>query len=165
MKTEKTSAKNSLVKDLMSRKGFPPVSILPLWQRIYQQFIIRSQRWGLPSNTCMALVHLYRHPEDSEPAAIAEANIIPRQTATFILDTLERKKLAARRPHPNDRRRKRVQLTTKGHRVAEEMFKDLIRFEATALRAIEPSKVNELCTILDSYADALAAQNASETKS
>lgn len=65
--------------------------MLPLWRRIYQEFMIRSQGWGLPSNTSMVLLHLHVHPDESEPAAMAEANFIPRQTATFILDTLERK--------------------------------------------------------------------------
>lgn len=142
----------------------PYNGMLPLWRRIYQEFLIRSQRWGLPSNTCLALVHLHVHPEDSEPAAMAEANFIPRQTATFILDTLEREKLAARRPHPNDRRRKRVQLTAKGHRLAEEIIHDLLKFETSALQVIEFSKIEALREVLTRYADALAEQNNLELK-
>lgn len=148
-----------------SLDGLPSNGMLPLWRRIYQEFMIRSQRWDLPSNTCLALMHLHVHPEESEPAAMAEANFIPRQTATFILDTLEREKLATRRPHPNDRRRKRVQLTAKGHRLAEKIIHDLLQFETSALRAIEFSKVEALREVLSRYADALAEQNALDLKS
>ena len=49
---------------------------------------------------------------------MATANYFPRQTVTFILDTLEKNGLAVRKPHPNDRRRKRVQLTPKGKQLA-----------------------------------------------
>lgn len=121
--------------------------------------MIRSQGWGLPSNTSMVLLHLHVHPDESEPAAMAEANFIPRQTATFILDTLERKKLATRQPHPNDRRRKRVALTPRGRRKAEAMIQDMIRFESAALARIEDLDVNRLQNFLTRYADALAAQN------
>lgn len=151
--------------NLPASTEFPYRGMLPLWRRIYQEFMIRSQRWGLPSNTCLALVHLHVHPEDSEPATMAEATFIPRQTATFVLDTLERKKLATRHPHPNDRRRKRVQLTAKGHRLAEEIIHDLLKFETSALQVIELSKVEALREVLTRYADALTEQNNLEMKS
>lgn len=147
-----------------SPDGRPHNGMLPLWRRIYQEFMIRSQGWGLPSNTSMALLHLHVHPDESEPAAMAEANFIPRQTVTFILDTLERKKLATRRPHPNDRRRKRVQLTAKGHRLAKEIIHDLVQFETSALQAIELPKVEALREVLTRYADALTEQNNLEMK-
>lgn len=140
-------------------EGIPSDSMLPLWRRIYQEFRIRSERWGLPSNTNLALMHLYIHPEESEPAAMAEAIYIPRQTATFILDTLEREGLASRLPHPKDRRRKRVQLTPKGKQLAQKMVQDLLMFETDALKVIDPSQVDSFRAALDRYANALAAAN------
>ena len=139
--------------------GLPATSILPLWRRIHQEFMLRSQLYGLPANVCMVLMHLHLHPEDSEPAAMAAANQFPRQTVTFLLDTLEKKGLAVRKPHPNDRRRKRVQLTPKGQRLAESMFQDVVRFESAALRKIEDVDLPRLQSFLTRYADALAAQN------
>ena len=137
----------------------PATSMLPLWRRVHQELMIRGQKWKLPTNAAMVLVHLHLHPEDSEPAAVAAANYFPRQTITFILDQLEREGLAVRKPHPNDRRRKRVQLTPKGQRLAETMFQDVVRFESAALRKIEDVDLPRLQSFLTRYADALTTQN------
>ena len=144
--------------------GLPATSILPLWRRIHQEFMLRSQLYGLPANVCMVLMHLHLHPEDSEPAAMAAANYFPRQTVTFILDTLEKKGLAARKPHPNDRRRKRVRLTPKGRQLADRMFREIVRFESAALAQIEDVDIHRLQAFLTRYADALAAQNDRDLK-
>lgn len=151
--------------DFLRRRNFPPpedlpaTSILPLWRRIHQEFMFRSQLYHLPANACMVIMHLHLHPEDSEPAAMAAANYFPRQTVTFILDSLEKNKLAVRKPHPNDRRRKLVQLTAKGKHLAERMFTELVRFESSALAKIEDVDIPRLQSFLTRYADALAAQN------
>jgi DNA-binding MarR family transcriptional regulator len=137
----------------------PATSLLPLWRRIHQELMIRAQKWELPSNVCMVLMHVHLHPEDSEPAAVAAANQFPRQTVTFLLDTLEKKGLAVRKPHPNDRRRKRIQLTPKGQHLAETIFQDVVRFESSALRKIEDVDLPRLQSFLTRYADALATQN------
>lgn len=140
----------------------PAGSILPLWWRIYAEFARRSQLWGLQPNVCMVLFHLHLHPEESEPAAIAAANFLPRQTMTFILDTLERRKLARREPHASDRRRKVVRPTNKGRKVAEKMFQDLMDVESAALRGLRMSDRRSMMTLLEGYADGIAAQNASD---
>ena len=144
--------------------GLPATSILPLWRRIHQEFMLRSQLYGLPANVCMVLMHLHLHPEESEPAALAAANYFPRQTVTFILDSLELKRLAVRKPHPRDRRRKRVQLTPRGRRLAERMFTGLVRFESAALAQIEDVDIPRLQAFLGRYADALAVQNDRDLK-
>ena len=144
--------------------GMPAGSMLPLWRRVHQELMIRGQKWGLPINAAMVLVHLHLHPEDSEPAAMAAANYFPRQTITFILDQLERKGLAVRKPHPNDRRRKLVVLTFKGEKKAEEMVRGMIAFESAALRTIEDVDIPRLQSFLTRYADALAAQNDADLK-
>ena len=148
-----------LRRDFRPPEHMPAASMLPLWRRIHQELMIRAQKWKLPPNVCMVLMHLHLHPEDSEPAAVAAANHFPRQTVTFLLDALEKQGLAGRRPHPNDRRRKRVQLTPKGQRLAETMFQDVVRFESAALRKIEDVDLPRLQSFLTRYADALAAQN------
>ena len=154
-----------LRRDYAPPEELPASSILPLWRRIHQEFMFRAQLYRLPANVCMVLFHLHLHPEDSEPAAMAAANHFPRQTVTFLLDTLEKKGLAARKPHPNDRRRKLVQLTPKGKRLAETMFHDVVRFESAALRTIKDVDLPRLQSFLTRYADALAVQNDLDLKS
>ena len=158
-------AQHPLRRDCHPHEQVPATSMLPLWRRVHQELMIRGQKWGIPTNVAMVLVHLHLHPEDSEPAAVAAANYFPRQTITFILDLLEREGLAARQPHPNDRRRKLVQLTPKGKRLAETMFHGVVRFESAALRTIEDVDLPRLQSFLTRYADALAAQNDRDLKS
>ncbi|MGD9613266.1 MAG: MarR family winged helix-turn-helix transcriptional regulator [Kiritimatiellia bacterium] len=150
--------------DCRPHDQMPATSMLPLWRRVHQELMIRGQQWNLPANVAMVLVHLHLHPEDSEPAAMAAANYFPRQTITFILDVLEREGLAARQPHPNDRRRKLVQLTSKGKKKAEDMVRDMIAFESAALRTIADVDLPRLQSFLARYADALAAQNDRDMK-
>lgn len=143
----------------------PAGSMLPLWRRISQEFLIHGQRWNIPPNVCLTLMHLFLHPGDSEPTALAQAVYFPRQTMTFILDAMEKNGLAVRRPHDRDRRRKTIELTPKGRTLAEDMLRDVVQFESAALRAIEDVDVARLQSFLTRYADALADQNNRDLKS
>ncbi|GEM_PF-533585 len=140
--------------------GLPETSMLPLWRCIYQQFMARGQRWELPSNAGMVLVHLHVHPEDAEPAVLAEVTHFPRQTMTFVLDTLESRGLVLRAPHPSDRRRKRIELTSKGTALGARMLADLLAFETVALAAIPVGEFGRFKHAVQCYADTLARQNA-----
>ena len=137
----------------------PDRSILPICRRIYLEFVIHSQKWGFPTNAGIALMYLHLHPDDLEPAAIAQNALFPRQTMTFILDTVEKQGLAVRKPHPNDRRRKIIRLTPKGRKLATAMINDFLYFEGKALRAITGSELSALKASLNRYTDALASQN------
>lgn len=154
-----------LRRDCLHLHQLPAGSMLPLWRRIHQELMIRGQKWKIPTNVAMVLVHLHLHPEDSEPASTATATYFPRQTITFILDNLEREGLAVRQPHPNDRRRKLVLLTPKGKAKAEAMIQDMVAFESAALRTIKDVDLPRLQSFLTRYADALAAQNDLDLKS
>jgi DNA-binding MarR family transcriptional regulator len=137
----------------------PEGSLLPLWRRINHAFASRGQRWGLPLNAVMALVHLHLHPESAEPAVLADATHFARQTMTFVLDTLEERGLASRAPHPSDRRRKRIELTKAGHALATKVVDDLLVFEAGALAALPAGSLQTFRKLVGCYADALARQS------
>jgi DNA-binding MarR family transcriptional regulator len=134
-------------------------SMIPICRRIYLEFAIHGQKWDLPINVCITLMHLYLHPEIVEPAIMAQNALFPRQTMTFILDTIEQQGLAVRKPHPGDRRRKIIQLTPKGRKLATAMIKDFLHFEGKALQHIPGNEMNALKASLTRYADALASQN------
>ena len=139
--------------------SLPERSILPLCRLIYLEFTIRSQKWGLPTNVGITLMSLYLHPAVDEPTTIAKNTLFSRQTMTFILDTFEKKALAVRNPHPKDRRRKIVQLTSKGKTLAAAMLNDFLDFEKRALQSISDREMYALKASLTRYADALAIQN------
>ena len=134
-------------------------SMIPICRRIYLEFAIRGQKWDLPTNVCITLMYLHLHPEIFEPATMAKNALFPRQTMTFILDTVEKQGLAVRKPHPNDRRRKIIRLTPKGRKLATAMINDFLYFEGKALRAITGSELSALKASLNRYTDALASQN------
>lgn len=140
----------------------PDNSMLPLWRSIHQSFMTRSQSWGLPTNASMVLLHLHVHPEDGEPALLAELTYFSRQTMTFTLDNLEKRGLTRRLPHPSDRRRKRIELTPAGEALSVKMLKDLLTYEAHALATIPADQIEYFKKCLASYANALAQQNEPE---
>ncbi len=139
----------------------PADSMLPQLGRIFQEMTYRSQQlWGLPPNVCMVLGHLQMHPDVCEPAAIAEAKRLPRQTMTFVLDTLEKRGLATRNPHPHDRRRKIVQLTPRGKRQASNTIQDFLQLEKAALAAIGQNNLETVRNLLNSFVESISNQNA-----
>lgn len=139
--------------------GVPAESMLPLWRRIHGEFLMFGQQWGLPPGVAIILLGLHRHPELAEPAVIAKSHYLPRQTTTFLLDSLERRNLAVRKPHPSDRRRKIVHLTAKGHAQAAVMIRELLQFEAKALKELNTQDLAGTKRLLTQYADALARAN------
>ena len=130
-------------------------SLLFVWGTMSQAIRNRVAIWKVPEPAAFTLVHLYAHPEDAEPARLAECVIIPRQTMTFILDALEKRGLASRKPHSTDRRRKTIVLSAKGKKLAEAIIKDLLEFEAAALSTFSARELDSLKTLTRKFADAL----------
>jgi len=139
---------------------FPENSMLPELGLIFQELTFRGQqKWGLPPNVCMVLGHLRIFPDVCEPAAIAEAKRLPRQTMTFVLDTLEKMSLAVRKPHPSDRRRKMVHLTAKGKRLADNILQDFLQLEKIAMTAMGSTSLKAMREILENFGESISGQN------
>jgi len=81
---------------------------------------------------------------------------VPRQTMTSIVDNLEKRGLAKRRPHAHDRRRIIVVLSAKGRRLAQEIIDDFLAVETAALAGLKASQVDRLRGLLTGFADGLA---------
>ena len=126
----------------------PSSSLLPTLGRIYQELTTRTYlRWKLPSSACLALRYLHVRPDGAEPGVMAATARVPRQTMTSIVDNLEKRGLAKRRPHAHDRRRIIVVLSAKGRRLA---------VETAALAGLKASQVDRLRGLLTGFADGLA---------
>lgn len=137
----------------------PDTSLIPLWRKINQEFLARLQRQEAPSMVCLTLIYLHYHDVDNEPAKLADALGIPRQSMTPTLDYMETHKLADRVPHPKDRRRKQVVLTRKGQQFARKLIDDLLWLESYALSSVNAPEQNRLRHFLTAYADALTEGN------
>jgi len=110
----------------------PPDSLLKTWLTIEQAAVQHLSRNGTPFAVAASLIHLHVHPEAAEPAQLADALVIPRQSMTFTIDALERSQLAVRQSHPADRRKKIIVLTAKGKKEAKKTLEDLLLFEERA---------------------------------
>ena len=137
----------------------PPTSMLPVWRAIDRAIVTRLSKWGIPFSVAAAALHLYVHPEDAEPARLAEAIYIPRQSMTFTLDALERHGLAARTPHPEDRRKKSIVLSPKGEKIAKKMLEDMLHFESTAFEIFPAEERLHLKTLCEKLAETLIQLN------
>lgn len=134
-------------------------SLLPLLRRIGQEYALRIQQGGIPVHTAGTLMEVYLYPEKAEPAQLADESHIPRQTMTFILDSLERYGMVVREPHPADRRRKIIRVTPKGAKTAQKLHKDILQFESRALAVIPQKQIPVIRTVILKYIEALEEQN------
>jgi DNA-binding MarR family transcriptional regulator len=78
---------------------------------------------------------------------LAQALTCTRATITGIVDTLERKGLVSRAPHPSDRRSQLVQLTQAG-RELQRSIPDLERMFNGCCAGLEPRESQELSRLL-----------------
>lgn len=81
-------------------------------------------------------------------AKLAEALGIDRTVMTYLLDELETAGLVVRRPDPQDRRARLIDLTPAGHRVHEDAVGRLADVEHTVLGALDADEARVFRTLL-----------------
>jgi MarR family transcriptional regulator, 2-MHQ and catechol-resistance regulon repressor len=91
------------------------------------------------------------------PNYISERLIVSRATVTGVLDTLEKRGLVRREPHPGDRRMVLVHLTEAGSRVADEVRRTVHRAEATWVSPLSEAERAELTALLGKLQRQLAS--------
>ena len=82
------------------------------------------------------------------PNYISERLIVSRATVTGVLDTLAKRGLVRREPHPSDRRMVLVHLTEAGSRRAEEVRRTAHRAEAEWLSTMSEDERAQLTELL-----------------
>lgn len=106
--------------------------LFDLWGKFDRVYFKILHRWNLSYNAYLVLEELYHHPEGLEPAAVADQLSIPRQTMTFVLDSLEREgRLGAGCRIRPTARRKLVSLTPAGREFAGRWSKRFSRKSAS----------------------------------
>lgn len=73
---------------------------------------------------------------------------IDRSTMVVLIDELEAKRLAKRRPHPADRRAREVAITAKGRQVLERARSMALQVEGEVLRGLTIAERDELLALL-----------------
>jgi DNA-binding MarR family transcriptional regulator len=83
-----------------------------------------------------------------EPCQLAQRLLISRPSVTGLLDTLQAKKLIAREPHADDRRRVLVRLTDEGLALLESHFDTHYREQNALFGALSDDEKSTLVTLL-----------------
>jgi DNA-binding MarR family transcriptional regulator len=101
---------------------------------------------GLSTGSFNVLQVLAAHDERLTPSQISEMMPVPVTTATMtgVLDTLERRNLVARHPHPTDRRRVLIELTADGSKLLEEVIPGVLEREKAWTEPLSPSSRRQI---------------------
>jgi DNA-binding MarR family transcriptional regulator len=98
--------------------GFLLHDVARLMRRRFEQ---NARELHLTRSQCQVLAHLARH-EGIPQSGLAEILEVEPITLTRILDRLEAGGLVERRPHPTDRRIRRLYLTAEAHPLLGDIF-------------------------------------------
>lgn len=88
-----------------------------------------TQRFDLSPTGMNVLTILEHAPEPLSPRAIADALIVTSSTVTGLLDSLEKRGLIRRTPHPSDRRMLLIEITDAGRMLMQDLGQPLVRSE------------------------------------
>lgn len=86
--------------------------------------------------------------EPITPGVIAERAIIAAASTTSVLDTLEKRGLVERRPHPTDRRKLLIDLTPTGRTTIDHILPGIHRLEEEVMRALTPDERRDLLGLI-----------------
>lgn len=97
--------------------------------------------------------------EPCPPNYISERLIVSRAAVTGVLDTLAKRGLVRREPHPRDRRMVLVHLTEAGFRMADEVRRTVHRAEAGWVSPLSEADRAELTALLAKLQRQLASKD------
>lgn len=132
--------KNKLHHDLLS-------SWMDLCRKILVTYHENYKDSPFPKNIMEILLYLESKENVCEPAAIADALYIPRQTMTSLIDSMVKKDLAIRSPHKTDRRRIEIVITEKGKSIAIDFRNRIIDKYQLSMKTVKQKNVLENLTV------------------
>jgi DNA-binding MarR family transcriptional regulator len=100
--------------------------------------------------------------EPITPSVIAERAIVSSASATSVLDTLEKRGLLVRRPHPDDGRKLVIDLTDAGRAIIDQVLPGIHTLETRVMSVLTPAERAQLMRLL-SKVNASVATVATET--
>lgn len=119
----------------------------------YRQVL--SDHVGLGVTETQAVSYLTVHGDRGQNELAADLGL-SSGASTALVDRLERRGIAERYPHPSDRRRTLVRLTTRGHAVVETSRSWLL----AGFQDVPPAEHEALAATLRSIAERLSEQSA-----
>ena len=115
-------------------------------QRVFDRFLSAK---GLSQGRFLTLIVLNRTPESpTTPSTLAEKVGVTRATMTGLIDGLTRDGFVDRVPHPTDRRKVHVQLSTSGQQRLEDILPDYYARIASIAAVLSPDEQVQLSALL-----------------
>ena len=117
----------------------------------YRQFAQRNiddYKLNITIDQWLVLRMIQEHPDISQ-VQLAEKVFKDYASITRILDLLVSKKFLTRTPHPNDRRRWKLQLSKKGLKTIEKLEQVVEQNRKTALKGITKNEIRSLQNTLN----------------
>lgn len=111
--------------------------------------------FGLTRGSHNVLQILGGATEPLTPTEVSARLTVTSATVTGLLDTLESRGLARRRPHPGDRRSVFVEITEAGRQLLDRLVPELIEHEKRWAAALSPSRREQLLRLLGAVQDQL----------
>lgn len=110
------------------------------------QQVFRTFDLSAPAVQVLAIIEGAGEP--LPPSAISEELFVTSASVTSLLDTLERRGLVRRNPHPQDRRMVLVDITDEARRLLDEVLPAIHAWETAAVEALDPGEQAELTRLL-----------------
>jgi DNA-binding MarR family transcriptional regulator len=144
-----TSGQAAPARGLSRRASF---LLVQLGAQRHRRFAERLAPFGLHPRHFGMLNHLAANEGQSQQA-LSRALGIHRSATVALVDDLERRGLAERRPDPADRRAYTLYLTRSGHELLAELQRVAQEDEAELLDALDASERAQLISLLQRVAD------------
>ena len=120
-----------------------------------RQLDVALRAFGLTRGSHNVLQILGGATEPLTPTEVSTRLTVTSATVTGLLDTLETRGLARRRPHPDDRRSVLVEITNDGRRLLDRLVPELIEHEKRWAAPLSSTKREQLLRMLGAVQDQL----------
>lgn len=124
-------------------------------RRIFAAHVLRPYEFDV-----LAALRRAGVPYELTPGQLIAQTHVTSGTMTNRLDVLMQRELIQRRPHPEDRRMTRVQLTDAGRLRVDSALTELLDVEAKLLRGLDESQRRTLADALQDMLDTAASRDA-----
>lgn len=119
------------------------------WEAVQEHILERLHREGFTDiDPSYLIVVQYPGPQGERPSDLAARLRISKQALNHLLRQLEHLGYLERRPDPDDRRSKRIALTSRGTRAATTIREAVADLETTWAEQLGPRRFDQLRTLL-----------------
>ncbi len=119
------------------------------WEAVQEHILERLHREGFTDiDPSYLIVVQYPGPQGERPSDLAARLRVSKQALNHLLRQLEHLGYLERRPDPDDKRSKRIALTSRGTRAATTIREAVADLETTWAQQLGPERFDQLRTLL-----------------